>query len=437
MTGAERIGEACEGIECVREEIADWIEATDNSGPAGAHLSRLTTLHRILNLTLDAVADAASQEAARPLDLAGAYALARITDKRVLFCRRMFRWYALRFDQRAESSLGRCLAGADEVVWSVWERTFAAAGLPRGPAPLCFVDNDPIPWASLHGVLPAEAKPPSRDTFLTERIKDLPVPVVGLPPIVARRPWWLVAAIHETGHHVQYTLAEGLVDAASGALSDAAANAGAGRAEQKQWSDWGAELFADAYAGVFAGAASVWVISELERAYPDPLEARSTYPPAEVRLRIASTLVAETGAVVPDFTLTDGAPVDSTRVRGLLERVPDIVAALLDYPIGATSLRQLAGNGQALSEAQARWAVDLRAGQAAPSKTLDAAAACVGGAVRAWREGGGIDPVALRNQVLDVLPECRPDGDRAAGADDIAGPVQALIDAVLDPGALL
>ena len=82
-----------------------------------------------------------------------------------------------------------------------------AAEVPPRPAPLCFVDNDPIPWASLHDKLIVEARPPAQDTFLTERIKNLPVPVIGLPPVVARRPWWLVAAIHETGHHLQYSLA--------------------------------------------------------------------------------------------------------------------------------------------------------------------------------------------------------------------------------------
>ena len=68
---------------------------------------------------------------------------------------------------------------------------------------------------------------------------------------------------------------------------------------------------------------------------------------------------------------------------------------------------------------------------------VDAAAACVGGAVRAWQDGGGADPVPLRDQVLAVLPECRPDGSRAAESDGAAGSARALIDAILDPGALL
>ena len=438
MTGAQRIGEAREGARYVRQEIANWIAATNKRGPAGAHLSRLVTLQQILNPTLDAIVGTLSPEVTGPLDLAGAYALARATDKRVLFCRRLFRWYALRFDQRAEQGLDQCLAGADEVVWSVWARTFAAARIPRRPAPLCFVDNDPIPWASQHDKLIVEARPPSQDTFLTERIRNLPVPVIGLPPIVARRPWWLVAAIHETGHHLQYTLADGLVDAVSATLKAAASRAGAGSAEQKQWSDWGKELFADAYAAVFAGTASVWVIAELERTFPDPLEARPTYPPAEVRLRLASALVAETGAKTPDFVLTDGVPVNVTSVRGLLKRVPAVVAALLDHPIGATSLRKLGGDGRALSESQARWAADLRAGRAVSSKKPGAAAACVGGAVRAWQDGNGTDPRALRVQVLDVLPKCRPDGVRAAaGARKVTGSARDLIEAVLDPGASL
>jgi hypothetical protein len=441
MAAAGRIGEAREGAGYVGQEIDGWVAATNRRGPPGAHLSRLATLQQIMQPTLDAIAGTLSPEATGPLDLPGAYALARATDKRVLFCRRLFRWYAMRFDQRADPGLDRCLAGADEVVWSVWARTFAAAKVPRRPAPLCFVDNDPIPWASRHNRLPIEARPPSGDDFLSARIKDLPLPVVGLPPVVAWRPWWLVAAIHETGHHLQYTLATGLVDEVAAALGAAATEAGAEAAEGKQWQAWGAELFADAYAAVFAGQASVWVISELERAFPDPLAARPTYPPAEVRLRLAAALVAETGAPAPDFTLAEGGvPADLTSVRELLDRVPAIVTALLDHPIGATSLRELGGDGRARSEDQALWAEDLRKGQAVAVQTLDAAAACVGGAVRAWltMDGTESDAAALREQVLTVLPGCRPDGDRAADtADDLTVSADGLLAALLDPGAPL
>jgi len=436
MTGAERIAEAAEGIEYVRQEIAAWVTAVDERDRAGAHLTRLAKLQEILGVTLNAIAAKHAAAAARPLDLSGAYVLASTTDKRVLFCRRLFRWYALRFDQRAEESLGCCLAGADEVVWSTWERTFAAAGTPPGPAPLCFVDNDPIPWTNRQGLFPPETAPPASDDFFTsfvERTRGLPIPVIGLPPVVARRPWWLVIAIHETGHHVYQALANTVGES----LAAAAGRACARPSEQGQWKEWSSELFADAFASAFAGGAAAWAVAELEQACPDPYEARLTYPPPEVRLRIVSALVANVGGSDPGCTLTGGAPAANPKASGLLKRVDAIVTALLDHPIGRTTLRELAGDGQALAEAQARWAADLRAGAAYPSQRVEAAAACVGGAVRAWQEGDQTAPAALRAQVLAVLPQCRPVGTRAAGPDDAPAAAQVLIDTVLDPGAPL
>jgi len=433
MTATERIAEASEGVEYVTGEIARWIEDTAERGRAGAHLTRLDTLHDILTRTLEAIAGTMTPEAVEPLDLTGAYTLARDTDKRTLFCRRLFRWYALRFDQRAEERLDDCLAGADEVVWSVWERTFAAAKAPRRAAPLCFVDNDPVPWASLHSALPAEARPPALDGFFAGRIRELPVPVVGLPPVVVRRPWWLIIAIHETGHHVQHALADGV----PAALAAAAKRAGADGAEQGQWSDWASELFADAFAAAFGGASAAWAVAELEQVSGDPFAARDTYPPAEARLRIARALVTETGAADPGFTLVGDEPPANPKSRELLERVPAIAVALLDHPLGKTTLRALAGKGPALAQAQARWAAELSAGDAQPSNTLRAAAECVGGAVRAWRDSDRSDPGPLRKSVLNVLRECGPDGTRAAGPDESPAAAQALIDALLAEGTEL
>lgn len=437
MSGAERIAEASEGIGFVRDEIADWLAKAAAGGPAGAHVTRLARLREILDTTLDGVARRLAADAGQPLEVARAYALASTTDNRVLFCRRLFRWYALRFDQRGEPYLRACLAGADEVVWSTWARTFAAARAQPRPAPLCFVDNDPIPSAGRRQGFPAEMTPPSADDFFTgfvERSGGLPIPVIGLPPVVARRPWWLVTAIHETGHHVERALGVPV----SGALSAAAKAGGAESAEQGQWSDWSAELFADAFASAFAGGAAAWAVTELEQGCADPFAGRLTYPPAEVRLRIMAALVAATGGPDPRCTLTGGAPPPNPKARGLLDRVPAIVTALLDVPVAATTLRALAGDGLELAQAQARWAAGLRAGTARPSKTLEAAAWCVGGAVRAWRDGDRPDPATLSKRVLDVLPLCRPDGIRAAGGpDEGAEAAQALIDTLFDPGAPL
>ena len=412
VPGAQRLTEAREGIAHLRTEIDGWIAAASARGPAGAHLTRLDTLRTILRDTLDLVA--ADADGLAPDSVAAAYVAALRLDRRVLFCRRLLRWYVLRFDQRAEPAVRTSLLAADEVVWSVWAQTFGAAQVERPAAPLCFVDDDPVPWASFHDALPGEARPPSQDPLLSKRIRALPVPVIGLPPLVARRPWWLVTAVHEVGHHVQHAL--GVVDSIQASLQDAARKAEARPAEALQWAEWSGEVYADVFAAVFAGTASVWAITELERTSPDWLQPRSTYPPALVRLELAAAAAHAEQPAEP-------AP-DPTSVKALRERIPAIVAAVLDHPLGATTLRALASEDRAYD--QARWAAELRDDEARPVAQLGAAEACVAGAVRVWRDDAGLDPATLRTRLLGVLPLCRPDGTRASERDSTCEAAAAL-----------
>lgn len=433
VPGAARLAEAREGIGHLRDELAYWVGAVEAHGPPGAHRSRLTTLRSILDDTLDVL----GAHAVADTTVAAAYAAARTLDRRVLFCRRLFRWYALRFDQRRDPAARACLDAADEVVWSVWAQAFDAAGADRPPAPLCFVDNDPVPWASLHHVLPHDTRPPSGDAFLTDRINALPIPVIGLPPLVIRRPWWLVSAVHEAGHHVQHRL--GVVDSVGQALASAVQADGGSDAEARQWSDWGGEIFADAFAAAFTGAAWVWAVGELERADPAVLvTARATYPPPVVRWELVRALVAATGAHEPAGTLADpAAPFDPAAVATLYRRIPAVTDAVLDHPLGATTLRTLAGDGRARMQAHARWTDELVAGEAVGVAELGAAEACLAGGVRAWQTGGVVDPGVLQARLLAVLPLCRPDGTRAAEDGRARAATDALIAAVLDPGAEL
>jgi hypothetical protein len=409
-----RLEEAEEGIGHLRDELDAWVERSAAYGHAGAHTTRLEALRRILDHALVAVREDFVRRTGE--SVSDAYAAAAVLDRRVLFCRRLLRWYVLRFGQRTEPGVRECLLGADEVVWSVWARIFEVARADRPPAPLCFVDDDPVPWASFHDALPGEARPPSRDSLLSERVRALPVPVIGLPPIVVRRPWWLVTAVHETGHHVQHAFA--VVDAVQIRLREAALAAGAHPAEAKQWADWGREVFADAFAAVCVGAAAMWAIVELERVESDWTAPRATYPPAAVRVALTAAVVAETGAPAPTSP-ADAAP---AAVAGLLDRVPAIAAALLDIPLGAGSLRTLGEGGAERAYSHVRWAARLAAGDAHPLARIGAAEACIAGAVLAWDDPhiNAQRPAAaeLRTSVLRVLPGCRPDGSRAGRAED-------------------
>ena len=369
--------------------------------PTGAHVTQLSALVDIVTPILTGTEEDAT--ALRDLEAELAYRKALVLDKRVAACIRLFRWYALRFDQR-QQGLERCLRGADEVVWSAWKRTFDAAGVtPLPPAPLSFVDSEPIPWASLHQTLPAEVRPPSADSFFTDRLKALPVPVIGLPPLAARRPWWLITALHECAHHVHQHLFKH--DELKMALEASALTAKADPGEAASWAGWASECFADAFGVAFGGEPSVWAIEELERPVVDRLKGRGTYPSASVRIELGNALLAE--------TLGDSTGAGTSGSAEPSQRVTAIAKTLLDLPLGNTTLRAVAGSGASLAKEQRSWGRELLSGTAQPEKTLEAAAHVVGAAVLAWREGVA-SPIALRDEVLRVLPDCRPDGTRAA-----------------------
>lgn len=408
---AARLDEAVEGIDHLRDEIDEWVALTATQGPPGAHLSRVDSVQMLLSETLDVLQENHHRSSVE----SDPYVAALRLDRQVLACRRILRWFALRFAQRTEPMLRECLLGADEVVWSVWRRTVMIAGESRRPpAPLCFVDNDPVPWASVHRVLPGEVRPPSRDPVLGERIRALPVPVIGLPPVVARRPWWLVTAVHETGHHVSQTYGTG--PSLQTRLQDAVRGAGADAAEAAQWGAWSEEIFADGFAAMFVGSASLWALTELEHAASDWIAIRPTYPPAAVRLALAAAMVAATGA--PVAPPGDGVGLEA--LQGLLRRIPAVVDAVLDQPIGAGSLRRLGDSGEERAFRHKRWARLLATGSATPVAELGAAEACIAGAVIAWAEGRQPDALLLRRNVLAVLPACCAPGQRAIEQIDVS-----------------
>jgi hypothetical protein len=104
--------------------------------------------------------------------------------------------------------------------------------------------------------------------------------MIALPPVCQRRPWWLVIAAHEVGHHVQWGLP------GAGERADKAITATVGDSLAARWLGWREELFADACAVLLTGPAVIWAITELETR-PAPALGTRRYPPTLVRLAMA------------------------------------------------------------------------------------------------------------------------------------------------------
>src|SRR5262249_35061130 len=151
----------------------------------------------------------------------------------------------------------------------------------------------PVPLAALAADYTLRASPrataaDAAGDSLAAVLSELPLPVVSLPTGAAREPWLLVLLAHEVGHHAQHDLR--VVAATEAAVAAAGA----------RFAAWHQEIFADACAVAFAGAAALFAIAELEWGPPEALLAAGTrYPAPAVRLALMAAIARELGAWAP------------------------------------------------------------------------------------------------------------------------------------------
>jgi hypothetical protein len=432
-----RIAESLGEMRALAAEIDAWNARWDGITSRGAHhthIDRLTALTQDLIGKLIASTNAIDQNT----DITTVYQQCRRQDERLLHVRRLWRWYADKLDQRAgfndqnaaeKGDTASALRAADELIWSCWKTAFQAFGYKTLPAaPIPYLAPQFSASATPRSNPPPDLRP-GKDDLLIEHVQRLPLPVIALPPICQRRPWWLVIAAHEAGHHVQFEipgLEKATQDAVTAAVDD-----------PRPWLPWCRELFADACAVLLAGPAVTWAIAELEAANPPDVCPSPSYPPPAIRLAVAHS-VAEKAKITPNTTGGASAGARTSPLQGSLATSIDPVAeALLGLrPAGGPELRALA-NSTAKAYARgtiAAWQQDLlSASEPIPVRKLEAARFCTAGSVAAWqqlaryqeaeagepvdRESDDARVAHLARQVLAVLPDCAEPGTRAAPAD--------------------
>ncbi|WP_037309757.1 hypothetical protein [Amycolatopsis orientalis] len=268
-------------------------------------------------------------------DTAEGYAHCRRVDRGLTTLRRLFLWYAEKYDQRAAGGHQAVLAAADELARSCWSAGFAAVGRKPPTGPLCFVDNRTDAVARRRCDLPTELRPPSDDPLM-EFVDRLPIPVIALPEQAVREGWWVVLAAHETGHHVLHDLDLGVP--VRQALREAVP-----RDLAANWVAWHNEVFADVFSLLMVGPAAAWAIDELQYGPREGMSlASGGYPPPLVRLALLGETLKALGAPAGIPCAADAAAVEDAKTAPQLAVVPDVVAALLDLPLGDTKLRCLA-----------------------------------------------------------------------------------------------
>jgi hypothetical protein len=442
-----------------RDEISEWAHRRRLLDRRQQFATQLGSVETTLTSLLEELSARADELA--PSSIGETHELCRKFDWQLMTVRRLWRWFADKFDQRDNERHARVLAAADEVVWSVYAGAMrtAHAGRVPSPAPLPYLDDLSAPEAVLRDdVPPAQLQLPDYDEALALLLRRLPMSVVGLPVGIVAEPWQLALLGHEVGHQLQYDLLPGwaLIQSAGARVEAAAGGAGCGA----QWRDWSRELFADLVGLVTLGTAALSALLPLEIGLEPYMLARDRgrYPPPVVRLAVMRAMAEQLGLEPGPPTAAERAAAELARTSGDfprsndgwlwpegspalaltaaaadLDRVPVVAAALVTGPVvGSRTLAQLAGfcaqdfaaGGRVMNQAR-----DLRHGRGVIARGLPAVRTLVSGGIVAWQQvTAGPDSDTrlpdLAGALVDRIISGAEDGTRAA-APSAAGSTSA------------
>lgn len=414
-----RAARSAAAVDALDAWLAAWL-ACRRAEPAFLRFVRhLDDLETVLTRMVDRLR---VELAELPGDVGAAYERCRRVDRGLVTLRRLFDWYAVRYDQRADDRHRNVLLAADELARSCWSAGFAALRQTPPMGPLCFVDNRVD--AKARGRCNVSGFVETADDPVAAILDRLPIPLIALPEPAAREGWWLVLIAHEAGHHVLLDL--GLLPAVKAAVRDAVP------AELAvDWTRWHIEVFADLYSALMVGAAAGWAVDELQfgpRAHL--LQDRGGHPAPVVRAALVGETIRALGGE-PDPL----PPVTDEPAATHVAAVPGVVKALLDLPLGRGRLRDLASDDVVASDARLRtWSRQL--GRTDPAFDAlgapDAPRVLVAAAVHRYRVLTGEDRddalPGLHATFLDVLARSGAPGvlaprersDLEALADEVA-----------------
>ena len=409
-----------------RDEVCEWSQHWHERDLRGQFRTQLDSLGSTLVGALERLSLDAAKLA--PRSDAVAHEICRDFDRELLTVRRLWRWFADKFDQRENRRHERILSAADEVVWSVYAGVMRAAngGRVPSPAPLAYLDDLSTPEAVPRDDPPPDLRADSYDEGLQLMLSRLPIPVVGLPTGTRDEPWALALLGHEVGHHLQYDLRpdRALVESVGVAVASAAG----GGASEDNWRSWSREIFADLVGLVTLGPASLVVLLPLELGTETYMldRERGRYPAPAVRLALIRAMACELKLAFNDqVDLAVGDPVDvpaetpeapapggyrasiRAAVDADLALVPGIARTLIGCPVaGQRTLAQLSvfsARDFAPGGPVSVCARQLRTGQGVIQPGLPRIRALVSAGVMAWQQVSASGDPGQRTEALRVL----------------------------------
>jgi hypothetical protein len=417
-----RVEESLRRLSAQRDEVCEWSEHWRRRDQRKQFHTQLTSLETTLVGALTRLSAVAAE--LTPRSAPEAHEICRNFDHELLTIRRLWRWFADKFDQREDPRQERVLSAADEVVWSIYAGMMRAAngGKVPSPAPLPYLDDLTTPEAVPRDDPPPDLRPDSFDEGLQLMLSKLPIPVVGLPAGIRDEPWQLALLGHEVGHHLQYDLLPGraLVKSVGVAVASAAGGGPGG----DDWRSWSREIFADLAGLVTLGPASLVALLPLELGTETYMldRGRGRYPAPTVRLGLIRAMARELGLHIDDpvgeSTETPRAgpqpptPGDyPTAARAAIDAdlalVPCIARTLIAYPVAdKRTLAQLSAlpvKDFAPGGSISVYARQLRTGDGVIKHGLHRIRALVSAGMVAWQQVGAIDDPSKRSEALRAL----------------------------------
>jgi hypothetical protein len=304
-----RIEQSYRELDAFQDELRDWLKKRRRKDILQRYFTQLKVLEETLTDSLVGIRSELDRldSLVNTLSLGEVYAACRSHDKQLVLVQRVWNYYQSKFDQRDDDKLKDVLAAADEVVWSCYAEVFGQASLHANreirsrSIPLPYIEPQYSPQAIPRDEPPADLKSDKNDAILNQYLYQLPVPIVSLPPVCVKEPWWLIYLGHEVGHHLQYDLMPkwGLVGYFGELLQEITLSGQDPKCDTTgslRWRNWGKEIFADICSVCSMGSSAVRAMVELELADDRTmLSSKTNYPSPMVRLELLARVADSLG----------------------------------------------------------------------------------------------------------------------------------------------
>lgn len=445
-----RVRQTQRELERTREEISAWC----TKWKARDKRQQFATPRRLLEEVLvRALVQLRSEIDKLPgtKSVGSVYAECARFDRNIAWVRRLWQYYALKFDQRENEEFKPVLAAADEIVWSCYAEAFqnAAGGAARGPAPLPYLEPLYSAQATPRVDIPPDLRADVDRDFLFACLEQLPISLVALPSQCVDAPWWLIFLGHEVGHHVQFDLLppRELFVAFGKSLNVEVDKEFPGQGQR--WRRWSPEIFADAYSVHAMGPWAARAMSELETKddlamLTENSSGKSAYPAPWVRLDFLSKLSAaldpndRSPEVTPPIAPEPNGALLREQAEDAIKAVPKIVNTVVTESFqNLGTLQKVCGWQSTFFTSGGLvdyWAAALQGDPEAlrPEKSLFAPRLIIAGAFAAWSKVSVVadDREAERartnliENLLSIIPLCAEEGVRAAEQQQETKPQQ-------------